>query len=188
MKELRRDPIVNAIYGGIKKGIQVTIEHGCFDSAVILILSGMDSMAYLNMPAGQEDVTKNDFVAWVERYIKFPCKEQLTGLDLYGARCSMLHSFGTVSKLSREGKCRLVSYMDKSIPEVRYNPAVSKELVLVSVPGLAEAFFIGLDIFLVDLLLIRKRLKSPRSVCGFMQKVPAHNKNSSNNGLDGDRE
>jgi hypothetical protein len=111
MNDLITDPIINAIYGGIKKGIQVAIDNECLDSAVILILSGIDSMAYLNMPANQEDVTKNDFVTWADHYIKFPCKEQLTGLDLYGARCAMLHSFGAVSKLSREGKCRMVCYL-----------------------------------------------------------------------------
>jgi hypothetical protein len=177
MKELSRDPIINSIYRGIKKGIQVTIENGCFDSAVILILSGMDSMAYLNMPGGEEDVRKNDFVTWADRYIKFPCKEQLTGFDLYGARCAMLHSFGAVSKLSRQGKCRLVGYMDKSIPEVRYNPAVSKELVLVSVPALAEAFFKGVDKFLVDLFANLERAKiAERRLRGFMQKIPTGEK------------
>jgi hypothetical protein len=173
MEELSRDPVINAIYGGIKKGIQLTVENGCFDAAVILILSGIDSMAYLNMPVGQEDVTRNDFVTWADRYIKFPCKEQLTGLDLYGARCAMLHSFGAVSKLSREGKCRLVGYMDKSIPEVRYNPVLSKELVLVSVPALAEAFFKAVDNFLVDLFANPERAKiAEQRLRGFVQKTP----------------
>jgi hypothetical protein len=177
MTNLKRDPIINAIYGGIKRGIQVTIDSGCFDSAVILILSGMDSMAYLNMPAGQEDVIKSDFVAWADRYITFPCHEQLTGLDLYGARCAMLHSFGAISKLSREGKCRLLSYMDKSIPEVRYDPSVSKELVLVSVPAMAEAFYQGLDKFLVDLFANPEKAKiAEERLRNFMQKIPADDK------------
>jgi hypothetical protein len=79
MTELNRDPIINAIHNGIKRGIRVTLQNNCVGSAVILILSGIDAMAFLEMPAGQDDVTRNDFVTWVERYIKFPCKEQLTG-------------------------------------------------------------------------------------------------------------
>ena len=108
-------------------------------------------MAYLDMPAGQEDVTRTDFVRWVERYIRFPCAEQLTGLELYGARCGMLHSYSVASNLSRQGKCRQIGYMGKSVPEVRSNPAVSTDLVLVSVPGLAQAFFDGVDTFLIAL-------------------------------------
>lgn len=107
-------------------------------------------MAYLSMPATQPDVTRDDFVSWVERYIHFPCKQQLTGLDLYGARCGMLHSFSTISGLHRQGKCRQIGYMDRSVPEIRFNPNVSEELVLVSIEALARAFSDGVDRFLID--------------------------------------
>jgi hypothetical protein len=49
MNSIEIDPIINAIYRGIKRGIQIAIENDCFDSAIILILSGIDSMAYLGM-------------------------------------------------------------------------------------------------------------------------------------------
>jgi len=111
----------------------------------------MDTMAYLDMPSDQQDVKKTDFVRWAERYIRFPSPEQLTGLELYGARCAMLHRYSVASRLSREGQCRQIAYMDKSVPEVRSNPAISTDLVLVSVPGLAQAFFDGVDTFLIDL-------------------------------------
>ncbi len=140
MKSLGKDAIINAIYGGIKRGIQVTIENRCFDAAVILILSGMDSMAFLGMPSNQQDVKRDDFVKWADRYIKFPCDDQLTGLDLYGARCAMLHSYGVVSGMSRKGQCRMVAYMDNSVPEVRYNREVAKDLVLVSATALAVRY------------------------------------------------
>ena len=111
--DLSQDPVINAVHNGIKRGIRVALENDCLDSAVVLILSGIDAMVYITMPAGQDDVTRDDFVKWAEQYIKFPCSEQLTGLDLYGARCAMLHSYSTASKLSREGECRQVGYMSK---------------------------------------------------------------------------
>ena len=151
MKDLSRDPIVNAISNGVRRGIQLCVDNGCLGSAVILILSGIDTMAYLAMPANQQQVKSNDFVDWADRYVKFRCEEQLTGTDLYGARCGMLHQYGVSSKLSRKGKCRMVGYMDRSIPEVLYAPDVSNKLVLVSVPALATAFFEGIDQFLPDL-------------------------------------
>ena len=151
MVDLSRDSIINVIHNGIKQSIRVLLENRCFGAAVILIYSGIDTMAYLDMPASQEDVTRTDFVRWAERYIRFPCTEQLTGLDLYGARCGMLHSYSVASNLSRQGKCRQIAYMDKSVPEVRSNPAVATDLVLVSVPGLAQAFFDGIDAFLIEL-------------------------------------
>ena len=157
MTDLSTDPLINAVHNGIKRGIRVALENDCLGSAVILILSGIDAMAYVGMPAGQEDVTRNDFITWVERYIKFSCSEQLSGWDLYGARCAMLHSYGTASDLSRKGKCRQIGYMDKSVPEIRFNPSVSMDLVLVSVPALADAFFSGIDQFLVDVFADKKK-------------------------------
>ena|SRR3990172_563770 len=150
MADLSEDPIINVIHNGIRKGITVTLENGCEGSTAILILSAIDAMAYLSTPDGQEDVTKTDFIDWVDRYIRFPGAEQLTGADLYGARCAMLHSYGVASRMSREGKCRMIGYMDISNPPIRYNPTVSKELVLVSLPALKTALFDGMDRFLVD--------------------------------------
>jgi hypothetical protein len=151
MSDLRQDPIINVIQNGIKRGIRVALENDCYPSAVILIYSGIDTMAFLNMPANQLDVTRPDFIEWAERYIRFPCQEQLSGLDLYGTRCSMLHTHSAFSRLSREGRCRMIGYMDQSVPEVIYNPDVDRELVMVSIQGLAEAFLSGVDQFLIDL-------------------------------------
>jgi hypothetical protein len=167
MENLNSDPIINSINNGIRKGIHVALENKCYGSTVILLYSGIDAMAYLNMPAKQEDVTKNDFIEWVNKYIKFPCSEQLTGKDLYGARCAMLHNYSVFSRMSRNGECRIIGYMDNSIPEVRFNPSVSKSLVLVSIQALVDSFSRGIDNYLVDLfsdndkkLLAEERLKN----------------------------
>jgi hypothetical protein len=177
MTDLSTDPLINAVHNGIKRGIRVSIDNDCFGPAVILILSGIDAMAYISMPASQEDVTKNDFVRWADRYIKFPCSEQLSGWDLYGARCAMLHSYGAVSDLSRKGKCRQVGYMDKSVPEVCFNPSISKDLVLVSIPALADAFFSGIDKFLVDLFADEgKRPIAEQRLQKSVQIIPVHEK------------
>jgi hypothetical protein len=151
MNNFSRDPIINVVHNSIKEGIRVAINNKCYGPVVVLILSGIDTMAYLNMPETQQDVQKKDFVDWSERYIKFPCNEQLTGLDLYGARCGMLHTYSVHSRLSRRGKCRQIVYADKSIPEVIYRPAKLKDVVGVSIEGLAKAFFEGIDKFMIEL-------------------------------------
>jgi hypothetical protein len=145
------DPITNAVYGGIKRDIQVMLEAKRLRGALLLIYSGMDTMAWIGMDASKEDVDRSDFVTWAEKYIRFDGAEQLTGLDLYGARCALLHNYAIYSKLSREKKCRAVGYTDKMSPPVRYNPTKSTEIVMVSLHHLAEAFFAGLDRFLVDI-------------------------------------
>ena len=104
MTDLQQDPIINAIYKGIKLDIETVLTHKRYRAAIILIYAGMDAMAFLDMPAGQDEVTRTDFMKWTDRYIRFPCKEQLTGADLYGARCSLLHVYGADSRMSRTGK------------------------------------------------------------------------------------
>jgi hypothetical protein len=162
------DPVMNAIHKGIRRGIELTIEHKCLSSAVVLILSGIDAMAYLAMPEVKQDVTQSDFVGWAEQYIRFPGREQLTGLDLYGARCAMLHSFGAQSKLSRAGKCRVILWMNHAIPPVLSKPELPG-YVMVAVDALRDALFTGMDRFLIDVFkdpksnkvqIVNKRLNS----------------------------
>jgi hypothetical protein len=151
MKAFSDDQVTNAIYQGIKRGIDITLGGNCFGSCVILIYSAMDTMASLAMPAGQAEVGKADFVRWADRYIHFPCQDQITGEEFYGARCAMLHSYGAASRLSRAGRVGQVAYMDLSIPEVRANPAATPPLVLVSISALRDAAFRGIDQSLIDM-------------------------------------
>ena len=51
----------------------------------------------------------------------------------------------------------MVGYVDQRVPEVAYQPEVSKEFVIVSIRGLVEAFFTGIDWFLIDLFVNREK-------------------------------
>jgi hypothetical protein len=71
----------------------------------------------------------------------------------------------------------MVAYMTKIEPEIRYNPDVDKNLVLVSVPALAESFYKGIDQFLVDLFSNKDKAKvaEVRLKC-FVQEIPVKHK------------
>ena len=71
---LSSDPVISVIHNSIKRDIRVILQNECWSAAVKLVLSGIDTMAYLNMPDGQQDVTMKDFVEWVEQYIHFPSR------------------------------------------------------------------------------------------------------------------
>jgi hypothetical protein len=68
MTSFREDPVVNVLHNGIRRGITIALENRCFGSAVILILSAIDAMAYLSMASPQEDVTRQDF-HWMGRAV-----------------------------------------------------------------------------------------------------------------------
>ena len=145
------DPINSAIYGGIKRGISVCLQNECWGSAVILIYSGIDAMAFLALPKDKVEVVETDFVGWCEKYIRFPGDEQISGMELYSARCGMVHTFGVESRKTRQNKCRLLGYTDRCDPAILYSREQRPDFALVSMEALANAFSAGVDKFLVDL-------------------------------------
>lgn len=149
-QSLQGDPVQNAIYGGIKRSIELCIENKCIAAAVILTYSGIDAMAYLSMPAGQVDVNRSDFIAWCNKFIQLPGNEQIDGVEYYGARFSILHTYGVESRLSREKKCRKIGYMDHGVPPIRFDATEDPDFLLLSVKAFTDAFLNGVDRFLIN--------------------------------------
>lgn len=147
---LQNDPIQNAIYNGIKKSIEVCIENDCFAAVTILVYSGIDTMAFLSMPPDQVEVNRNDFIKWCDKYLRLTGSNQIQGIEYYSARCSVLHSYGVESKLTRDGKARKIGYMDRANPEILYDPKIDPTFILLSIEALSKAFFRGIDQFLID--------------------------------------
>lgn len=140
----------NVINDSILKGISVAIDNGCYGSSVILIYAGIDAMAFLGLPALREYVTRKDFVNWVDRYMKFNGEVQLLGVELYSARCGMLHTYSPFSELTREGKARVIGYVDEASIEVMIDNDVP-DLVIVSIKALAQAFSRGVQAFVDEI-------------------------------------
>lgn len=164
---IKDDPVSNAIYGesGIKRGIKVCLDNKCFGSALILLYSAIDILANLGMPDKQREVTPKDFIFWVNKYLTFDAKEKVSGEEWYSARCAVIHTYGVRSEKTKRAKARMLGYVVGMTPPIKYDSLISKELVMVDVRALAEAFFVGLDRFLIDLfsnskkrLLIESRL------------------------------
>jgi len=91
-------------------------------------------MAFLAMPAGQTTQGKTDFVSWVDTYLKADPSQpyQYRGIDVYAARCSLLHAFSAETEAHRKDPAiRLFGYADNG-PHA-FNPAESPRLVIVSV-------------------------------------------------------
>jgi hypothetical protein len=131
---------------GIKQPIRLLVSAQHYPAAIILTYSGMDTMAFLNMPASKTDVMRSDFIAWAEKYVKFSSADPPTGADLYGSRCSVLHG-GAPSRFTREGRGRPVLHF----AGVRGLAEQGRATLMISVDALIGAFFEGADRFLVDL-------------------------------------
>jgi hypothetical protein len=106
----------------------------------------IDSIARAGLPTGRNDVKKDDFVSWVDKYMKTatPAEYQYAGIDVYNARCGMLHTFtAQIHKAARH-----FGYHDGS-PH-RYRPDIDARLVMISVPLLIDDFWAAVARFLAD--------------------------------------
>ena len=171
------DVIIDSICGDIKK----VRDSGVLAGTVILVLSAIDAMAYLSMPLQQKDVQRNDYINWVDEYMKTDPSQpyQYKGIDLYGARCGIIHRYGVESSLSEQGKCKVFAYNNGS--KHYYNPSVDKKLIILSIRRLFNDFFKAVEKFLhaartndnlkarIDSRILNLFIMSKRS-----DKIPVH--------------
>lgn len=106
--ELMNDPIskITGHLGAIVRAVDLCLGEKLILPTLMLIYSGIDALAALEKH--QDEGTKRSFVRWADRYLapKMTC----SGIDLYGARCGIVHSLSASSDLSRDRKARLVIY------------------------------------------------------------------------------
>ncbi len=65
--------------------------------ATIMVFIGIDLMAYLSLPLGDTRQTRAHYREWVDGYMKAVPEQpyQYDGMDLYAARTSVLHVYGS---------------------------------------------------------------------------------------------
>src|SRR5271155_2141189 len=89
-------------------GVEQCIKHKLHLPALVLIYSGIDTAGWLDSP--ERDATKGSFMNWVNNYLLKAKALRCTAIDLYAARCGLLHTFSPDSRLSFEGKARRICY------------------------------------------------------------------------------
>ncbi len=121
----------NAIKGLVVE-IKTCEKAGATTSAVAMAFVCIDTMAYLSLPADRETQGKGDFIAWVDAHLKGHADQpyQYRGLDVYGARCAVLHAFGSESDFHEKNKdAKKFGYHDGG--KHGYDPKVDERLVII---------------------------------------------------------
>jgi hypothetical protein len=109
----------------------------------------IDTMAYLAMPAGKTEQTRSDFTAWVDTYLKAHDSQpyQYCGLDVYAARCAVLHAFSIEADLHRRDPAiRVFGYHDGGKHMV--DPAKAPRTVFIGTASLVNDIVWAIDDFL----------------------------------------
>ena len=82
---------------GLIAEIKCCEKAGATTAAVAMAYVCIDTMAFLALPTGQERQGRTEFIAWADKYLRGHPEQpyQYRGLDVYGARCALLHAFGS---------------------------------------------------------------------------------------------
>ena len=157
------------------KEIMETIEY-CLNTrrilpALILIYTFIDSISWLASDKRNESVKKR-FTKWVDNWMLKKSPLPCSSLELYAARCGILHSLISDSDLSTFRKVKRITYSfgDKSpFPLQQVSDHIHpNEFVVVKVEDLYENLKVGLITFLEN------TIASPDKKSAFEQKATRH--------------
>ncbi|MFC3108041.1 hypothetical protein ACFQAT_18745 [Undibacterium arcticum] len=86
----------------------------CYDKALVmpclvLIYTIIDSISWLAYGACEQS-SKKRFILWVEKYYLGRLEGSCDSIDLYAARCSILHGLSWESNLTKDGKAKRLFY------------------------------------------------------------------------------
>lgn len=124
----------------------------------MLIYSCIDILGWLDRPKEKLDNTREDFVNWVERYMDPDSSLKCSALDLYAARCSVLHTnTPSSSYLFRDGKAKKIFYMYGEVNEQEINNLIANEpqdsTIFIRVENLYKALLVGIKKFKTTLII-----------------------------------
>jgi len=94
----------------IIKSIELCLNAKLQIPSLILLYSGIGIMGWLNHPVSRDHRSKIDFVRWIDDYLLPNENIRCKAIDLYAARCAIIHSYSFSSRLSEEGKAKEIYY------------------------------------------------------------------------------
>lgn len=112
--------------------IRTCEKAGATASAVAMAYICIDTMAFLSLPTGRDTQTKADFTAWVDIYLKGHADQpyQYRGIDVYGARCAVLHAFGSEADFHEKNRdAKKFGYHDGGMHA--YDTAINAHFVMI---------------------------------------------------------
>lgn len=89
--------------------------------ALVVLYSSIDTVGLLDAPPEQVSASGASFKNWVKTYMLGDPAIEFNEVDLWGARCAVLHTFTAESDLSRAGQARQLQYFggDENSPEMQ---------------------------------------------------------------------
>lgn len=87
--------------------------HAKLESQALSVLyMAIDRAAWV--ASSKEEIDKNDFIAWTDKFLIANNNVSFTGLDLWAARCGLLHTGAAESRDYRKNGANLIYYKVKA--------------------------------------------------------------------------
>ena len=136
-------------YMQIIKGIELCLENKLELPTLTLIYSSIDTLSWI---AYEDKKVRTRFTKYIDNYMYKAKKLKPSSLDLYAARCAILHTLTPESDYSNNGQALQVAYAwgNYSINDLEtgINLSDSKEITCLHINDLFESFKLGLLLFL----------------------------------------
>jgi hypothetical protein len=135
-------------------GVETCLQNNLSGPALILLYSGIDTAGWLD--SDKQYATRSSFINWVDKYLLRAKPLACTALDLYAARCGLVHIFTPDSQLSAQGHARRICYSwgRARVEDLQRTIDLSNkgtEYVAVHINELYEAWRLGLLAFTEDI-------------------------------------
>jgi hypothetical protein len=146
--------ILNQNFKKLYNAIELCIKNRLEMPSLILIYTAIDIAGWLNSENPNEKVI-DSFTNWVDLYM-LPAKPlECTALDLYGARCGLLHNLSPDSNRSAKGRVRKIFYASKCVELSKLQEMIKlakiTNYVVIKSGDLVESYRLGLDAFMKEL-------------------------------------
>lgn len=134
-----------------RSGIDLCLGEKLVIPALTLLYSAIDVLGFLR--SDQASANRDTFIGWVEAYmVGFLNTKGIRGIDLYSARCGIIHTGQAPSDLVKSGKAREIWYQFRGEAHVNLMANLPQPPVLVDVDEFVEAFTCAAKEFVEDIM------------------------------------
>lgn len=126
-------------------------EAGATTAALAMAYICIDTMTILALPVGCEKHVRSDFIAWTNKYLRGHEDQlyQYRGIDVYGARCALLHTFGSeVNYHQQNPDAKKFAYHDST--KHIYDPTQNQNLVIIGITSFINDVLRAVNKFIHD--------------------------------------
>lgn len=145
-------------------------------SSLVLLYTIIDVVSSLER--GDDEGTKAAFVRWVDQHLLPDAHIHCSALDLYAARCGILHSFSSESDLSRKKNVRPLIYAWGSADVSKLQKSadlLGRSDIAVHIDDLLACFRKALAAYLIDVQTDHGRFsRAARSAGLWLQDMNVH--------------